>query len=250
MISFLPNLFLMTALVTIALGAEDSSSFVKKQHKRILKKKSKASWTGLTPKTPKSSKGTADQCDGFPTVSSLDLERYAGRWYLIYGTDSPTIQKRCTAANYVYNPPNPIFGGPPTVGIVNSGFCSPGEICPPPFGQYYAITGTGMPNPGFQDEPGKFLVTLQNAPGVSVTFNYWVIDVVSDPDDDTAPYRFAALAGPYYTGGALTYVLSRDTTVDPSDEETVAALLGKVESAGIPLNNIVPIVQEDVCVYE
>jgi hypothetical protein len=63
-------------------------------------------------------KGSADQHDGFSTVSLLDLDHDAGSWYLIYGRDSPTIQKRCTTANYVYNP-DPIFGGPPTVGIVN-----------------------------------------------------------------------------------------------------------------------------------
>lgn len=44
--------------------------------------------------------------------------------------------------------------------------------------------------------------------------------------------------------------MSHDTSVDPSKEETVTALFGKVESVGILLDNILPIVQEDVCEYD
>mmetsp|Transcript_12012 Transcript_12012/g.18124 ORF Transcript_12012/g.18124 Transcript_12012/m.18124 type:complete len:260 (-) Transcript_12012:1348-2127(-) len=202
------------------------------------------------PKDKKESKKSGKKCESFPTVSDLDLSRYAGRWYLIYGTDSPNIQKRCSAANYVYNAPDPIFGGTPSVDVVNSAFCSPGENCPPPYGQFFSIPGKGLNNPAFPDETSKLIVTLNTAPMVDITFNYWVIDVVLDPDDETAPYQFAALADPYYPDGALTYVLSRETTIDASDEETVAMLLKKIEDVGISLENIVPIVQEEVCVYD
>ena len=192
--------------------------------------------------TNKKKNSKALKCESFPTVSSFDLDRYAGRWYLIYATDSPSIIKRCGAANY-----NPT---PPTVSIVNSGFCSPGEMCPPPYGVYFSVTGSGMPNPGIPNEVGKFLVTLNTAFG-SFTFNYFVVDVVSDSDsNETAPYKFAAVTDPYFPGGALTYILSREKKIDPSDEHTVALMLDKVKRAGISLENIIPVEQDDACVYD
>ena len=146
----------------------------------------------------------------------------------------------------MYNPPNTIFGGPPTIYVLNAIFCSPVEACQDPFGQYFNITGMGMPNPVFPEDAGKFLMEIPP----SFTFNYWVIDVAEYSDDATGPYKFAAVIDPYFSGVPLTYVLSRETNVDPIDEETVVALLGKTESAGIPLDTIVPIVQEYACIYD
>ena len=246
-------LIVLLGCVPVALGVEHRQSGSRninggsrnKQKGRSLKKGKKSK-----PTSGKESKKSGKKCETFPTVSDLDLSRYAGRWYLIYGTDSPNIQKRCSAANYAYNAPDPIFGGTPTVDVVNSAFCSPGEACPPPYGQYFSISGKGINNPAFPDDPGKLIVTLNTAPTVDITFNYWVIDVVPDPDDETAPYQFAALADPYYPDGVLTYVLSRSTTIDASDEDTVAMLLEKIDDVGISLDNIIPIVQEEVCVYD
>lgn len=250
MTSSLLHCFRVALIVTLHVStvAAEVSSFIltKDKNKRFLKKpklkREKVS------KKAKKEQGSKHICDEFSTVSSLDLERYSGRWYQIYATDSPNVIKRCGAANYVYNPPNPNFGAPPTVDIVNTGFCSPGEQCPPPYGQVFSINGNGLPNPGFKDEAGKFLVTLLTGFGSQFTFNYWVIDVVSDPTDETAPYLFAAVTDPFYPGGALTYLLSREP--NPTDDDTIVGLLAKLESVGIPLDNIVPTEQEISCVYE
>ena len=243
-----PFVLILLALIASS-SAEDFSSPAKNTDR--LSRRLKVNHAGGTksPKSPKRPKSKAPKCDVFPTVSSFDLDRYSGRWYLVYATDSPVIGKRCQAANYVYNPPNPVFGTPPTVSIVNTGFCSPGERCTPPYGVYSETPGSGMPNPGFQNEPGKLLVDLNTGRG-TVTFNYWVIDVVSDPTDSTAPYKFAAVADPYYPGGALTYILSREKVIAPSDEKIVAEVLAKVQNTGISLENMVPIVQEPECVYD
>ena len=141
-------------------------------------------------------------------AETVELDRYDGLWYEV--ARSPNLFQAgcvCVTAYYTPQPPD-------TIGIRNAcnNFFAGGSL--------RAIEGEGvLVDP--DDSDAKLKIGFF---GGDPQADYWILDVVDDPDDPTGPYRFAAIGSP---GREYLFILSR--TPRPRSAAARAALDGMLQ---------------------
>lgn len=140
--------------------------------------------------------------DPLPEVEVVDpvvFERYDGLWYEISSTPNFfEVGCFCTTATYTIQSAD-------TLGVFNA--CNRFR----PRGKLRTIEGTAtLAGEGAE---GKLLVTF---PGPPVPADYWIVDVVDDPNAPAGDYTFAAVGGP---NRDFLFILARDPILDTPEEQ-------------------------------
>lgn len=160
------------------------------------------------------------------TVETLDLEKYQGRWYQIYGNDFDQLFEKfssCITADYALMPAG-------NVSVVNS--------------QYEKINGLdqieGYAYYGYDSEPklypGELMVHLD---GVPHDAPYWVYNL--GPENDNNYYDWAIVSDPVKLS---LFVLARDVDTYYNDyDDEVLEILNQYG-----FNNLITVSHED-CEY-
>ena len=128
---------------------------------------------------------------GLETVNVLDLNKYSGRWYQVYGNKFDlTFQGRskCITADYTIVPDK-------NVSVLNSQYTLNGELEQIEGFAYYSD------NVDSKEEPGKLTVHLDGVPRDSP---YWVLNIGSEVD---GYYDWAIVSDPF---GLSLFVLARN----------------------------------------
>ena len=141
-------------------------------------------------------------------AEDVQLERYVGLWYELARTPN-IFQFGCACTTAYYTPLNEI-----SIGIRNA--------CNNFFPRASVRIAEGT---GFVTDPSDSLAKLRiGFFGGPATANYWILDVVDDPDDPLGPYRFAVVGDP---NREFLFILSR--TPRPRGAADNAALEGIFE---------------------
>lgn len=128
---------------------------------------------------------------GLETVNELDLNKYSGRWYQVYGNKFDlTFQGRskCITADYTIVPDK-------NVSVLNSQYTLNDELEQIEGFAYYSD------NVNSKEEPGKLTVHLDGVPRDSP---YWVLNIGSEVD---GYYDWAIVSDPF---GLSLFVLARN----------------------------------------
>lgn len=154
----------------------------------------------------------------FETVPELDVNKYLGRWYQVYGAPTNVLFQgygECITADYGL-----MDNG--QVSVLNSQINRKGEL--ETIGGYAYIKN--------ETEPGQLTVHLDGTP---VDAPYWVIELGPIENDE---YQFSIITTP--SGGSM-WTLVRD--LDNYDDETIVKYLDDYEF------NYVSIKQDNDCKY-
>jgi lipocalin len=164
-------------------------------------------------------------------VDTVDLQRYAGRWYELAATPNFfTIGCYCVTATYGVESPTELS-------VFNA--CNKWRAR----GRLDTIVGTAeVKDPS---EPGKLVVTLDGPPFPAP---YWIVDLVDDPNDPAGPYRFAAVSGP---DADFIFMLARVPRLE-TDEDLQAyhGIIDRLTTQGFPVDRLDPTPQPARCDYD
>jgi apolipoprotein D and lipocalin family protein len=152
------------------------------------------------------------------TVASVDVSRYAGRWYQISRNPLPFEPLDCACAQQT------LTGRPDgLVGVYNS--CNRGGSS----GPLIEIRGTASSNDPVTN--AQFTVDF----GLPQKGQYWIIGLDSD-------YRWAVVSDPSLRS---LYILSKTPTLEPAQYELALAEAAKQA----PLDKLVTTVHDEACSY-
>ncbi|XP_052799411.1 uncharacterized protein LOC128231026 [Mya arenaria] len=164
------------------------------------------------------------------TVKSLDLDKYLGRWYQMYASQSVvTLWESgayCITADYGLN-------GPGNVSVLNS------ERLHSASGQAKDIHGYATPT----NETGKFVVHLETVP---IGAPYWVISLGPATYGSDGLYQYSVVSDSIRS---TLFVLARDAQVFRDIYQgTVETFLQKAGFTSF-YNKYIPTYHGDDCTY-
>ena len=146
---------------------------------------------------------------GLTTVSELDLTKYSGRWYQVYGSKFDFVfegKSNCITADYTIIPDK-------NISVLNSQYSLDGKLEQIEGYAYYSD------NIDPKVEPGKLTVHLEGVPKDSP---YWIVDIGPEVD---GYYDWSIVSEP---SGLFLFVLTRDVDRYYENYDTnVMKLLGE-----------------------
>lgn len=161
----------------------------------------------------------------------VDQARYAGLWYEVARNPNPfELGCTCTTAYYeaidgdsisVFNACNNLWAG----------------------GFLRAIEGVGtLPDP---EVTAKLEVRFFDGQAAA---DYWILDVVDDPQDPDGPYRFAVVGDPNRLSLFILSRTPRPTSI--ADRTALAGILERLRAQSYPTIFLVPSRHPIFCDYE
>ena len=157
----------------------------------------------------------------YETVSKLNLDAYAGKWFQVYDNKLAEIYvpkgARCTTADY-----GAIEGADNSVSVHN--FC----LYPDNQGMYATSTIDGVATASNPDEEGQLVLKLD---GVPFPGEYWVFEL--GPINADGLYDYSIVSGSKAPNNAM-YILARDVnTFKTTYESDVLANVADMGFTGI-----------------
>jgi lipocalin len=164
-------------------------------------------------------------------VPNVDLDRYAGRWYELARTPN-LFELNCTCVTATY-----AVTSPTSISVHNA--CNKGRAS----GRLDTIDGSAVaPDPA---APAKLKVRFDGMPFAA---NYWIVDLVDDPQNPSGPYDYATVSGP---GGGFLFLLSRKPKLETAaDRQALRGVLQRLHDQQLPVWRLNPTPQPAACNYD
>jgi apolipoprotein D and lipocalin family protein len=176
----------------------------------------------------------AEGGDALPPVrvaENVDLERYVGLWYELARTPNVfQLGCACTTAYYTVLDES-------SIGIRNA--------CNNFFPRASLRVAEGL---GVVPDPSESLAKLRiGFFGGPTTADYWILDVVDDPDDPLGPYRFAVVGDP---NRDFLFILSRSPRPrSVADNAAIEEIFERLEEQQYPTSRLRRTRQPRRCTY-
>lgn len=165
-------------------------------------------------------------------VPSVNLDRYAGRWYE-YARTPNLFESFCSCVTATYGKLSDT-----SVSVFNAcnRFSAKGPL----------TTINGVATALDPSQPGKLQVTFSDGPPFPAA--YWIVGLVDDATNPTGPYEFAAVSGPL---NGFLYVLSRKPQLTtPQDQDAYNQFLASLQSKYLPVKRLNNTPQPQSCNYD
>ncbi|UFP95598.1 lipocalin family protein [Gloeobacter morelensis] len=165
------------------------------------------------------------------TVAEVDFNRYDGRWYELARTPNIfQIGCTCVTANY---------------SVLSESSISVFNTCNRFRPQGNLVTIDGVAVVADPNAPGKLLITFEGSP---VAEDYWIIDLVEDPNNSAGDYAFAAIGGP---NRDFIFIISRKPALETyQDVLAYQGIVKRLQAQHFPVGALNSTPQPASCKYK